>query len=397
MDVGSLITMLERDDSLELNSEEKTYTEEQEPISVDYERLFPPKMGQDGNDDWDLYGDQWDVQDEELENDIIKAAMAGVYSGEDIFRGESPDWPSDITRTGSGIWDTCAWYQPIHFFGYDWGIFIREDCLKTNAIRIASYLQLDRPPKNRSLLAKAVLRASFITFFLHEHYHHKVESLGFRMHVIQGTSAYLPYKRKIYRKTLKTDDCIEEGLANASAYRRLASSPYNNFVGDSVRRAAREYLKWSFRYDPPGYRLASNLLGAGFTQTENLLKGQVKESQLKPKQSRDDWENSPDIMRPFFRVDQNIYTVVSKGKRSILPTTTDPKSCSTQAMTKIYEGRGYKAVPGGKGSHVKLKKPGSKTMILPGNRKDLSCGVIKEALKAIGSKPSALPELLAAI
>ncbi len=57
---------------------------------------------------------------------------------------------------------------------------------------------------------------------------------------------------------------------------------------------------------------------------------------------------------------------------------------------------GYEAVPGGKGSHVKLKKSGSPTIILPGNRPALSPGVVKHALSAIGGFPlKRLPDLLA--
>ncbi len=390
MDVGDLITMLERDESLELDNEEQTYNEEQETIVVDYERLFPNELENDG-EDWDLYGDQWEIEDGRLIEDIARASIEGEEYGDFV------DWPDDCEQKEKGIWDICAWYQPIHFFGYDWGIFIREDCLRLNAIRIASHLNLSQRPRNPHLLAKAALRASFLTFYLHEHYHHKVESFGFRLHVVQGQSSYLPYKANVYRPNYLTNNCLEEGLANASSYKRLTHNPYAKMIGSSVRAATKNYLRKSFHHDPPGYNLATRLLGSKFGPKENELKSQIKEAKLNPSKSPRDWNNAPDIMRPFFKIDQNIYTVVSKGRSSILPTHVFPKSCSTQDMIKIYENRGYETVSGGKGSHVKLKRPGSPTMVLPGNRKDLSSGVLKEALKTIGYKPNDLPGLLSAI
>ena len=44
---------------------------------------------------------------------------------------------------------------------------------------------------------------------------------------------------------------------------------------------------------------------------------------------------------------------------------------------------GYVVVPGGKGSHVKLKKRGEPQMILPDNRKALSVGALQQVKRAL--------------
>jgi predicted RNA binding protein YcfA (HicA-like mRNA interferase family) len=90
------------------------------------------------------------------------------------------------------------------------------------------------------------------------------------------------------------------------------------------------------------------------------------------------------MMRSFFNFKSNIYSVVSRGNRTVLPTKILPKSCSTQTLIKIFQSRGYSIVQGGKGSHVKLRNAVGETMIIPGNRKDLSIGVLNSALKSIG-------------
>lgn len=382
--IDPLVELLERDDALELENHEQTYGDDFEPVAVDWDRLFPAKarLERDG-EDWDLYGDPWRPEwPDDFLDDIVKRAQSADFPSdepEDIF-------PEDVLRQGRYIWDVCAWYQPIHYFGYDWGIYIREDCLLNHARAIAARFRLGRRViLNPGTLAKALFRASFASFFLHEQFHHKVESLGFRAHVMLGRSAYLPYKKAIYRPHYMTDDCLEEALANASAYLRLSTDPYKSAMGRSVCESAKSHLKASFPKEPPGYRLASIYLTESLFQNgANLLQGQFKEARLSPIQPVTDWTAAKQLLRSYFSIRSNIFTVVRRGARPILPVNVVPKSCATQDMVRIYESMGYRIVPGGKGSHVKLKKDGAPTMILPGNRRELSPGVLSAALKALG-------------
>ena len=163
--------------------------------------------------------------------------------------------------------------------------------------------------------------------------------------------------------------------------------------------ATREHLEATFRTDPPGYRMADRYLTKGaFDLGANLLQGQVKEALLKPAQPAGDWLAAKQLLRSYFSIHSNIYTVVPRGKRPLLPSKVIPKTCSTSDMVKLYKSRGYIEVPGGKGSHVKLKKPGAPTMHLPGNRKSLSPGILSGALKNLGNyKISDLDRLVSQI
>ena len=167
-------------------------------------------------------------------------ALEGALEDDGLGRVLSGSQPV-LDTTGPVSWDVCAWYQPLHFFGQDWGIYIREECLLKLAIRIARYT--DRP---KFLLEKAravakrmtggpsvptywrlhdpeiFIRAAFLALFLHEHYHHRVECLGLRLHVVTRTSLYIPYTRNVYLPAKGTDDLLEEALANACMYLRLA-------------------------------------------------------------------------------------------------------------------------------------------------------------------------------
>lgn len=367
MDIQKIINILDRDDSLQLDNDEKTYKEEDEIIEVDWDKLWdsPTRF----NDD------PWVLTDTEVINTILR--------GNDEI--DLP-WPKDVAQNEKGIWDFCAWYQPIHFFAYDWGIFIREDCLIRQASRIAKFAPTHQqfgvsPAKYATML----LKASFAAFYFHEHFHHKVESFGIRLHVATGGSKYLPYKKQVYRPTLYTDVCIEEALANADSFHRFSSSPYNKVIDKEVLVAAKDYLVNTFPFDPPGYRMASKYLSStSFGAGLSSLQSQILEATLNPRMDPNDWVASPQMFRSFYNFKSNIYTVVSKGKKPVLPSNIFPRSCSTQELIKIFQSKGYAVVPGGKGSHVKLKNQSGETMILPGNRREISKGLLSSVLKTVG-------------
>jgi hypothetical protein len=123
----------------------------------------------------------------------------------------------------------CAWYCPIHYFGHGWGIYIRERCIFHVALDIAAHVDWAtvkalglRPAE----IVRQLLRSAFYIFFLHEQFHHKVESLGFRLLVTTGSDRYRPYKTKVYRPNFLKATCLEESLANAESYRRLNEQRY---------------------------------------------------------------------------------------------------------------------------------------------------------------------------
>lgn len=345
--------------------------------NIDWARLFPTsRPARDGDFEWDLLGDGWNPEfSEELLNEIDRALGVGP-----------PD--EHATARSRGSWDVCAWYQPVHFFGYAWGIYIREDCARRLAVSIARFMTGVHKPagSSRVRLAKALVRAAIYAYFLHEHYHHKVECLGVRLHVVERTSRYLPYQTMVYQKTAGTDDQLEEALANADMFHRLPDEPYRSWLSDPVLKALRSYLGWSFPHDPPGYKQASHFISAGkFDRGENLLHGQVKEAALTPAQPPSEWDIAPRLMQSFFSVKSDIWTVLPLGVKSNLPIkhVAPVRTCSTAEMIKLFKRNGYAQVDGGKGSHVKLVKAGAPTMILP-ERRELSPGVAKTAVRVLG-------------
>jgi hypothetical protein len=255
---------------------------------------------------------------------------------EGILESRDDSWAPSGRPTGTGTqWDVCAWYQPMHFFGPAWGIYIREACMLRLAVDITrntNFSELRRELATAKGTKYAghhpaipLVRAAFLILFLHEHYHHRTECLGFRLHVVTRAPHYVPYFRGIYNSCKGTDDQIEEALANAAMYLRLEEPTYANFLPASIRKAARTMLLAQFPHDPPGYRMAmSYLKKAAFDAGENLLQGRVRELTLAPAQPAIDWDSAPRLTQSFFNIKSHIYSVVPAGARSVLPPSVFP-------------------------------------------------------------------------
>jgi predicted RNA binding protein YcfA (HicA-like mRNA interferase family) len=339
----------------------------------------------------------------ELPREFVDDIASALGDKRELEIGRRHTLPSSASETP---WDLCAWYQPIHFHPSDWGIYIKEDCLLRLAVAIALSVdqQAYQAEKAASRQAKywrlgdagVFARAAFVLLFLHEHYHHRIECLGVRLHVVTRKGLYVPYVRGVYSPSKGTDDLLEEALANACMYLRIDEATYKDCLPQTVREAMKALLRSRFPYEPPGYRLAVNYLDQPrFDAGENRLQGWVRETSMSPVQPSWEWDVAPRMTQSFLHIQSNIYTVVPRGRKHHLPTTYFPYSCSTEQMVSICRKRGYQEVPGGgKGAHRKFTKAGAPPVILP-PRKDLSIGVIKNTLAAIGGyRLKDLPNLM---
>jgi len=147
-----------------------------------------------------------------------------------------------------------------------------------------------------------------------------------------------------------------------------------------------------------GVKTGGHLAEAAYRDGLYILQSQIPDGALATTTPEGHWSVAPNMITALADITDDIYVVLPRGVRPIFrPTSLDPGATVSTgalvgALTRHY---GYEYVPGGKGSHVKLKKPGAQTIIVPGNRPVLSPGVVKHALEAIGGYPiSRLPELL---
>lgn len=380
-DIDQLVEFLDRREALQLGeSPWRPPPDDSDAYELDWERLFDEPDDREGSqlepiDNWDSFGELADT--------------FGPWIGR---RPEARDHEEVPVIESEAHF--CAWYQPIHYHGYDFGIFIRRDCALKWARWVSRYLPKQTPLT--PLLCRQLVRAGVSILFLHEHYHHKVESLGLRLHVATGKSCYLPYQTSVYRACIGSDDQLEEALANADAFARLSEDRYRKGMSRSLVKAAREYLEWAFPSSPPGYRMAIQYLyDPSFDAAEDVLQERVRLATLKVP-SAADWVCAPQMTRSILTVREPIWWLVPRGARPLVPVTSTPiRTCSSRELEKLCLSRGYQRVDGGKGSHVKLKRAGSPMVIIPGDRDNVSPGVARATLRALGEENvRALPDLV---
>jgi len=197
-----IVNWLDRNTAIHLGqSPWRTVAANEDIFRIDWTRIFPSERpGVRGRNDWELSGDEWQVGEETVTDRKTLEFVGQIRDALETGPPSEHEGPGIAERTG---WDTCAWYQPMHFFGHEWGIFIRRDCIQVMAVQIARFLP-NGTPFSPALL-KALIRAGFAALFLHEQFHHKVESLGIRLHVVERSCRYIPYQQGVYMPTYGTD------------------------------------------------------------------------------------------------------------------------------------------------------------------------------------------------
>lgn len=332
---------------------------------------------------------------------------AGLQEGADIVPPEDEREPGEAGQGISSSWDVCAWYESRTHHG-SWRICIRDECLDRIAAQMAWWV-LPKGTKRMPRLAGARLKqTAFVLLFLHEQYHHKIESLAFRFGIVEGREIYRPYSSKVYSPTWRSPGALEEALANADAHRRLDEGRYSralnprasaaSYLGD-WRSDVRRYLKSQYRLAPPGYRDASRYLGVHYKDGEAELMAMVHEGTLTPGGNPHRFRHVTHMTRAIADIRAHIYLVVKAGAIPAVPIRPAPFRSSDAAAWRSDDGPmiylatveavrilskdGWVEVPGGgKGSHRKFRKDGHRPLVVPDGRKDLSPGVRRNIERA---------------
>ncbi len=375
--------------TLDLLKDHKIKPEDQDTIAP------IPEIGEVGENNEIIPINLDDVIGEDEKEILLPEVVLGKLKRIIENDAQNPIPSSEISKKSLRIESPCAWYQPIHYFGSNWGIFIKEECLLDNMLRIAPYINWGRARLHLNLYecSRALLRCSFYELYFHEQYHHKVESFGLRLLVTNGRDNYRNYKSKVYRPNHGKHKCLEEALANAEIFQRLKEDRYKNKLRPEIQQGFLDYLHDSILAQPPGYSAGLDYRTKPlFSEGQRILQSQIFDAALSPTKSIKHWETGNFLMRSLADIDKNIYVVLPRGSSSVIQSSAiDPRgTVSTADMEKALK-RKYKfsKVPkAGKGSHVKLKHPNGKTVILSGNRRTLPVKDIKDAIQAVAGTRS---------
>src|SRR5690606_7508467 len=145
--------------------------------------------------------------------------------------------------------DALAFYLPFHYFFPDlWGIYIIYEGLDA----LGQFLRLHSGGK---LTPERAVLSARLFLYAHEAFHHKTESFATRLEVTHRRALYRRGFEDVYSGTYNTDDCLEEALANAYAYRRVERALKRK---GWKRKAVLAGLESYIRGQPPGYNQAMN-------------------------------------------------------------------------------------------------------------------------------------------
>ena len=319
-------------------------------------------------------------------------AWAGV--AEHIERNVSgaPWTPPDIL-------DALAWYLPVHYFGEESAIYIREDALLDVVVGIAR--KVPESSLRNSGVIEAICSSAFSVLFLHEMFHHKTESFAIRAEVIEQRRLYLPYMDMTSSLlNAGSDLVIEEAIACAQMINRLGEPRYSRGIPSEVKAARRQLMHEWIPTLGPSYRRGLEFVpqrahDAGLRD----LYCQVGEATTTPDRNPIHWTATPNINKGIFDIESVTKVIVPVGNEPLIPWFTPPfrGTLTDRDAVKVLVRRfGCTEVRGaGKGSHTKLRTPTGELITIP--RGTQSPGVIRNTARAVGVTGQELVDLARAV
>lgn len=269
------------------------------------------RLGEDPTPDRDL--NNWTIRPYDIARPTHAGTDAYPANGDtntytpnwDEFRDRIANAKRDLLPPPTDI-DALAWYLSIHYYGPNYGIYIKQDAIDLIAGHIYDRL---RAPTGSTTETEQLHLAATCTLYLHEAFHHKIESFAIRLEIARRSPVYIPYFENVYRTTHGTDHQIEEIVATNEMYQRLQEDTYRKKLDPAVYNATRKFLCDWIPTLGPSYRLGVSF---GAARRLNTLCSQVSEGTVTPSQPPDDWDAAPQITRGLFCRDTVAYVLVSR-------------------------------------------------------------------------------------
>ncbi len=162
--------------------------------------------------------------------------------------------------------EKCAYYRSFHFRPKNWGVFINLKCL----ISLSRDLM-----KTSNADFYECLKFVWKKLLYHEKYHYKVDLFSMMAESCLKMPIYIHYKHQVYDPTFLSNDNIEEGLANAFAFKSVRHVPSKkNYL------VMKKWLTGLLDHSPPGYNQYQKYLGNNFRVAESQLVSQVLSASL---------------------------------------------------------------------------------------------------------------------
>jgi hypothetical protein len=276
-----------------------------------------------------------------------------------------------------------AWYQPMHFYGGNWGIYVLKSGLEEIMQSVASYcsqIEMTTNPKFKS----EIRFAAWQLLLLHEEFHHKVEMIAIRSAVASRNHSYRNYSHNVYSATKVSSplSCREEALCDAYVFRNI-SKKLTKKVSKEIKSASKEAWIDHMSSAVGPYAGSLNLISkSSFSNTIHGLIDQVISGTVSPKASSLDWGVFPEFLNSLPNLKENTYLVEDLSSAANVGNSIF-LALPTRKLQKVISMYGYSKSDEGAGSHEKWKKAGSPFIILT-NSREQRISVIKSTAKTLG-------------
>ena len=276
-----------------------------------------------------------------------------------------------------------AWYQPIHYYQENWGVYILASGLEAVMKSLTSHCLRFEAQANPRFKSE-IKYAAWQILFLHEEFHHKVEMLSVRLAASSGSHKYRNYTRNVYSATKISAplSCREEAICDAYVYRNLKSKLQKKVCAEIVRAsmiALNDYMTSATGEYAGSLNLISD---RSFESTINVLIDQINSGAILPSNSKFDWGLFPEFFNSLPNLKANTFLVDDISSNTNVGNTIH-LALPKRKLEKIISMHGYFKSDEGDGSHEKWKKPGSPFIILTKSREQ-SISVIKSTAKTLG-------------
>lgn len=173
--------------------------------------------------------------------------------------------------------DAFGFYLPMHYYFKSkkspWGIYLFPDLIMPWAKNL--YLAKG---KSLGLSLKQVEYAFTYAVFRHELFHHQVERFSTKQEILTHKVNYKAYDEKVYEPTRKSEDWLEEALAEATVLKSV-----HVFHNIEIKPSTfRKLYEFDLKRMPPGYSDYHCSKYGGYENAHRLFASQIAQCRIKP-------------------------------------------------------------------------------------------------------------------
>jgi len=294
--------------------------------------------------------------------------------GPGSFRNQGTD---DLVPTPEAM----AFYLPFHYFHPRlWGIYLVAEAVEEFGRWISRN-------SSGSLSASEGFGVAGVFLFAHESFHHAVEVFATRLEIAHRQPFYRRGFEALFRRVYGTDECIEEGLANAAGIRKIRDVAFRRPDNPTKREAAVAAVTRYVELCGPGYRLGSRLTGGDtFKQTRSHLAEQNFQECLPQLPTSGDvvWLAFPHAFSGIARVTSRVNYLVRRGSSLASRVRLALRYFKRREVARMLERiAGCRLVRQGS-RHEIWESPSGAQFAVPRHRGDIATGTLRKIIRDAG-------------